>query len=272
MRVGLVLFCLALNLVYARKIHVDPSGRTEFIIWNVGQGSWATLRQLESCHHFDAGGERNPLKRMKPHCQTVPNVMSFSHWDLDHVRFAPHAQKTLSSTCVAHWPAGPHAKYKQKYMKDLSPCASTVQPELAELKRASKARWLKPQRASPNASSRVFVLARSILLPGDSTDAEEKAWAVNEDRLSGVRLLVLGHHGSRTSTSEKLLKSLPQLRQAIASARSKKYGHPHKEVADRLKSFGIALLRTEDWGDLRFEIKCYKGGNPCSNSSQPARK
>jgi competence protein ComEC len=249
-RLSLLIFCLALSLLISRKINEDPSSRTEFIVWNVGQGSWATFRHPETCHHFDAGGERNPSKKVRTHCRWVANSLSFSHWDLDHIRLAPDAAKSLPGACIAHWPAGPHAKSKQKYMKG----------------------WLKPQGSTPNAASRVFVLSRSILLPGDSTDSEERAWALNGDQLNEVRLLVLGHHGSRTSTSGRLLKALPRLRQAVASARSKKYGHPHKEVADRLKSFGIALLRTEDWGDLRFEIKCYRGDSPCSNSSLPARK
>jgi competence protein ComEC len=72
--------------------------------------------------------------------------------------------------------------------------------------------------------------------------------------LSGSRILVLGHHGSRTSTSSLLLDHLPRLTAAVSSARFRKYGHPHARVRRDLAKRHIPLLRTEEWGNLHFEL------------------
>lgn len=106
---------------------------------------------------------------------------------------------------------------------------------------------------SANAASRVFMIENRVLLPGDSIASEEKKWGLFV-RKHPITLLVLGHHGSRTSTSEALLKNLPHLKQAIASARREVYGHPHKTVLKRLKKNGVAVIATEDWGSLHWEL------------------
>lgn len=68
--------------------------------------------------------------------------------------------------------------------------------------------------------------------------------------LKSVRVLALGHHGSRTSTSKDLLKELPNLKLAIASARKRRYGHPHRETVEALGKFKVPILSTEDWGNI----------------------
>lgn len=66
-------------------------------------------------------------------------------------------------------------------------------------------------------------------------------------------VLILGHHGSKSSTSEYLLNNL-SIRQSISSARWKRYHHPHPQVLARLQIKKIPNLRTEDWGHIIFQI------------------
>ncbi len=69
-------------------------------------------------------------------------------------------------------------------------------------------------------------------------------------------VLKVGHHGSKTSSSEAFLKAVaPQF--AIISVSAKNmYGHPHKEVIDLLNKLGIKILRTSENGT----VKCESGG------------
>ena len=69
-----------------------------------------------------------------------------------------------------------------------------------------------------------------------------------------VDVLVLGHHGSRHSSSYAFLKHYqPQL--AIASAGfNNRYQHPHPLVITRLKQLGIPLKTTIDSGSLQFTV------------------
>ena len=89
-----------------------------------------------------------------------------------------------------------------------------------------------------------------FLLPGDSTKSAEKIWSNDFKNISETKVLVLGHHGSRTSTSAALLNKLPHLQMTIASARKARYGHPNTEVLQRLRIKKTPVLKTEDWGSI----------------------
>jgi beta-lactamase superfamily II metal-dependent hydrolase len=91
-----------------------------------------------------------------------------------------------------------------------------------------------------------------ILMPGDSPIKKEKLWISHIKSPEQIKILILGHHGSATSTGNLLLQSLSGLRLTIASARSKVYGHPNKKVRARLKRRGLQIVTTESWGNLIF--------------------
>ncbi|SEL73744.1 DNA internalization-related competence protein ComEC/Rec2 [Acinetobacter sp. DSM 11652] len=67
-----------------------------------------------------------------------------------------------------------------------------------------------------------------------------------------VDILILGHHGSRHSSSYDFLKNTkPKI--AIASAGfDNRYNHPHPVVKERLKALNIPLLDTQSKGSIRM--------------------
>ncbi|MCO7175663.1 DNA internalization-related competence protein ComEC/Rec2 [Sporolactobacillus kofuensis] len=65
-------------------------------------------------------------------------------------------------------------------------------------------------------------------------------------------ILKLGHHGSRTSTSERWLEQLDPKIGIISSGKNNRYGHPHVEVLDHLKARKIRTLRTDQLGAIAF--------------------
>jgi competence protein ComEC len=96
------------------------------------------------------------------------------------------------------------------------------------------------------------------LLPGDSTREAELIWrhqlAAHKIQ-NKIHVIVLGHHGSKTSTSDELLDSLgDSVLMGVTSARKKRYGHPHKTVTKRLQKNSISTFSTEAWGTIRFEL------------------
>jgi competence protein ComEC len=113
-------------------------------------------------------------------------------------------------------------------------------------------RLFKPWKArnSNDQSEILFSTTFQVIFPGDSSKAQEKYW--REQAPAYTKGLILGHHGSSTSTSKELLKQMPSLKWAVASARFRRYGHPHWKVAELLKKHRIPLLKTEDWGHLHF--------------------
>lgn len=222
----------------------------ELIVWNVGQGSWATLKSPTLCQHFDIGGERAPLRLIRATCADRLNEVYYSHWDWDHLGLTPEALRALPDLCIEARPGGPAPSRAKLHVIDGVPgCAA--RPLARELETSSTSSRTHLRNA--NEFSRVF-FEDGVLFPGDSPNREERLWA-RSPGLSRARILIAGHHGSRTSTSEALLRRLPNLQMIAASARKDRYGHPHREMLARARRALVPVLTTEDWGSLHFELK-----------------
>ena len=76
----------------------------------------------------------------------------------------------------------------------------------------------------------------SFLLTGDiEADAERHLAAVAGDKLR-ADVLKVGHHGSRTSTTQSFLELVNPRSAVISAGRENRYGHPHGDVMRRLES------------------------------------
>ena len=97
--------------------------------------------------------------------------------------------------------------------------------------------------------SRLVYKNNSFLLTGDMEDNLENFLLVFGDNLKSD-VLKVGHHGSKTSTSESFLGWVKPALAIISAGQGNKYGHPHKEVTDRLARFGVPTLRTDEKGTI----------------------
>lgn len=90
----------------------------------------------------------------------------------------------------------------------------------------------------------------AFLFTGDiSSNGEEKLISANLRLESDV--LKVSHHGSKYSTSENFLENvLPEI--AVIQVGENSYGHPTKEVLERLEKFGIKIVRTDLDGDIKI--------------------
>ncbi len=250
-------FLLAFH-IHLLEISNPPSldHPVELIVWNVGQGQWATFSTNEACFHFDMGGEHADWKKISSECGSKNNFAFFSHWDVDHLSFAQSAPRHLKNFCVAAKPRGPCLSQKKlQIFSQLHLCSTDVPPWIKEIFDLPDS---KTSHFSSNDYSRVFEINHWMIAQGDSPKKQERIWSRDIVASRSIRVIVLGHHGSRTSSSEEFLTSLPGLKMGISSARMARYGHPHQEVLDRLKDFGVACLRTEYWGNIHIEMPVSK--------------
>ena len=63
-------------------------------------------------------------------------------------------------------------------------------------------------------------------------------------------VLKLGHHGSRTSTDEEVMRLTSPEVAVACCGEDNSYGHPHDEVVELCESEGVLLLRTDRDGDI----------------------
>ena len=76
----------------------------------------------------------------------------------------------------------------------------------------------------------------SVLIPGDVSAARERQWVRYWRDELAVSILVLAHHGSRTSSSHALLKWASPEWALVSAGRGNAFGHPHEEVVERVKT------------------------------------
>lgn len=91
----------------------------------------------------------------------------------------------------------------------------------------------------------------SALFMADAEASLEKTLLLDRG-FSPVDILKVGHHGSKTSTSEELLARARPRFAVISVGRKNRYGHPYQMVLDRLKRFGVKIYRTDLDGSVTF--------------------
>lgn len=116
-----------------------------------------------------------------------------------------------------------------------------------------------PRARENNASLVVKALAggRSFLLTGDiEAMAEERILERMPDLRSDV--LKVGHHGSRTSSSAPFLDAVAPKIAVIGAGRKNRFGHPAPVVMERLEARRIRVLRTDEHGTVRFDVRAQR--------------
>lgn len=91
-----------------------------------------------------------------------------------------------------------------------------------------------------------------LLFMGDASINTEKDIMNNYD-IGDVFILKVGHHGSKTSSSEEFINSVNPKYSIISVGKNNKFGHPNKEILDNLSNSKI--YRTDIDGSIMFKIK-----------------
>lgn len=104
----------------------------------------------------------------------------------------------------------------------------------------------------------------SFLFAGDAEEASEKEMLSKGLNLK-ADLLKVGHHGSRTSSSDAFLDAVNPKYAVISVGKDNDYGHPNAEALNLLSSRGAAVYRT----DLNGTIVATSNGNNISFNCNP---
>lgn len=114
---------------------------------------------------------------------------------------------------------------------------------------------LAPATIDPNDSNKNSVAIKltngdnSFIFTGDAESTSEKAMCESGIDLS-CDVLVPGHHGSATATSWDFLQATVPEYAVISCGKDNQYGHPDKDVMDKLKSMDIHVYRTDKQGTI----------------------
>jgi competence protein ComEC len=111
-------------------------------------------------------------------------------------------------------------------------------------------------RGDPGDNERSIVLTApaaggGALLMGDAGARTE---ALLRSLLRPVRLLKVGHHGSRGATTPSFLATVRPRVALVSCGRRNRFGHPHPETLERLRRAGSRVVSTRDGGAVSIEL------------------
>lgn len=89
----------------------------------------------------------------------------------------------------------------------------------------------------------------SFLFTGDA-EAEGEADILNSGVSIDADVYKVGHHGSSTASSGKLLKAVSPEYAVISCGEDNSYGHPHAEVLNNLRAMKTEVFRTDEQGSI----------------------
>lgn len=104
----------------------------------------------------------------------------------------------------------------------------------------------------PNNSSIALILdygENSFLFSGDCEEEAEQDILDNGMNLD-VDVYQVGHHGSRSSSSEDFLDAMSPEYAVISCAEKNSYGHPHARTLNNLRARKIKVFRTDEQGSI----------------------
>ena len=91
---------------------------------------------------------------------------------------------------------------------------------------------------------RVVYGGTSFLLTGDAPSGIEQYLAAEYGSGLHADVLKLGHHGSRTSSSEVFLDAVAPQYVVVSAGCTNSYGHPHEDVLQRVRERGSVVRQT----------------------------
>ena len=91
-----------------------------------------------------------------------------------------------------------------------------------------------------------------FMFMGDASNTIEYE-ILNEYNLPDIDVLKVGHHGSKTSSSEEFINEINPKYSIISVGKNNRYGHPNSNVLENLDNSKI--YRTDQDGSIMFKIK-----------------
>ena len=249
--------CLALTLSWAEPLMDDY----RVTVLDVGQGQSVILQSRGSTFLVDCGGdedqdagERAADALLAMGIRRIDGLI-LTHYDRDHAGGVAYLARRIGIDRV-YLPRTEEGEMLDAVLE------ATAESERIWLDTDVEVRFgscsigiFAPEGEKSGNESCASVLFRGekydTLILGDMNAAAERKLLETRD-LPDLELLIVGHHGSATSTSAELVyRTAPDIA-VISVGGDNAYGHPAPEVLSRLALYGCTVYRTDTMGDFLF--------------------
>ena len=253
----LVLLCLALGCSWAEPLLDD----TRMTVLDVGQGQCIILQSAGRTFLVDCGGDSD-TKAADLAAETLLSQgisrldgVIVTHYDRDHAGGIGYLLSRISADAVFL----PDSPDENGILESIRPyCCDAqffVEEDLFLCWDDASMTVFAPILSSSDNERGLCVLFRDencdILITGDLSSLGEQLLLM-EQQIPKLTALVVGHHGSKSSTGEALLEATSPQYAFISVGADNYYGHPSSDVLDRLNKFGCTVYRTDEDGTIIF--------------------
>lgn len=262
MRLSGLTLCLPVLLWHAPR---PATGQFELLAADIGQGNAVLLRTARHALLYDTGprfsaasdaGERVLVPLLRSLGERLDLVM-VSHRDNDH---SGGAASVLAQQPQARLTGSIAGERDLLALRAWTPCVAGqhwewdgVRFDVLHPFTAAPAQLAPKER--PNAQSCVLQVhaanGTAALLVGDIERPQERALverAVADGRSLKAQVLLVPHHGSKTSSSDGFLQAVQPHIGLVQAAYRSRFGHPAPEVVGRLQGHGVRVVDSAHCG------------------------
>ena len=240
------------------RIPAIPEGTTDLAMIDVGQGLSLLVRTREHALLFDTGpaysggldlGESAVVPTLHAFGLRKLDALVVSHGDNDHSGGANAVRRAYPVAlryAPAGWPKG----------ADYRPCTKDTEWNWDGV----TFRFLHPPKDFPyfdNDSGCVLRIAGpgwSALLPADIEAVIEQRLVREQSGSLRADLLVVPHHGSKTSSTPEFIEAVHPGLALISIGQGNRFGHPNPEIVERYLAQHVALEDTASDGLVRVRL------------------
>ena len=247
------------------------AGEFELLALDVGQGTSVLVRTRTHLLVFDAGpqysrdsdaGQRVLLPLLRARGEPRIDTLVLSHRDLDHVGGAGAVLKAMPvgevlSSLEAGHPLLAAAGRAVRCSAGQSWAWDGVRFEVLRPEEGDYERTLKSNAMS--CVLRVSGLSASVLLTGDIERDQEAALVATRGESLRSDVLIVPHHGSRTSSTGAFLDAVQPRDAVFQAGHRNRFGHPAPDVLQRYLDRGIAIHATPSCGAWRWRAGADEG-------------
>ncbi|PTK53809.1 DNA internalization-related competence protein ComEC/Rec2 [Staphylococcus haemolyticus] len=271
-----ILFLLIIVFIVLCVFNVRPNVST-ITFFDVGQGDSLIFQtRKQETIMVDTGGKEVKIGNIDNHniakYHIIPTLKKKRITKIDHLIIThPHADHIGELPYIAQ-----HIRIKKLYIN----LYSYSEIELIKIKRLCKINNIELVDATtiqfiqlnnskisflhgdiPNSNDKnehsIILLIQyqryKMLLMGDATKNNESK-LMKLYQLPKIDILKVGHHGSKTSSSESFINLTKPTISIISSGKNNKYHLPNQETLQTLRSTNSSILNTQDVGEITIDL------------------
>ncbi|KKW12895.1 MAG: Competence protein ComEC [Parcubacteria group bacterium GW2011_GWA2_49_9] len=255
-------------LIWYAVVAEDKGGKLTVAFLNIGQGDAIFIESPTGVQLMIDGGPGSivlrELGKVMPFYDRSIDMLMISNPDKDHMAgFLDVLDAYKVASVIEPGTVGASAEYKtleEKIQKEKAVKITALRGQRIELGGGAYFEVLFPDRDVPGLATndgslvgRLVYGNTSVMFTGDAPQNIEGYLDSLDGKSLHSDVLKVGHHGSRTSTSQEFVGYVSPTYAVISAGTDNSYGHPHQETLDTLTQFGVQTLRTDMSGRIVME-------------------